>query len=348
MMDPRTSFLTGLLKSRQASLVNREQLEQLAETRQDDRSEGEILDALRGTDIGTRLQDERWRNAAQRDECLWRSFHEIVRDLATLPFIPSQASKFNNVYMLKYDVANLKAVAQGLALSRTPHLLPVGRIQASGRLEEFAQLDDSDKLLELLRTCDLQLFAASVKHFDPAGGAKSLATLETGLEADYYRELANTGRSMSGGNILGIACGLMIDFSNIAILCRLIIAEVDTSDNEHFIPGGYLIDHRELREAMSHGLNDLPRRLRHESHRQLAAEIVSAQERFGTIGIIDTIIERRRLDSLRTLLAPRLTPAAVLLWYVILKEIELRNVRLALTVAENGMASESVREHWLS
>ena len=344
--------MTALLKSRQAALVGGADIERLAGDTGSD-----AHGVLRHTEIGAWLEGERWRTAAERDQCLWRYLAETAAALQAQAFFPPQAQRFARVYLHKYDVANVKAVMQGLALERAPSVRPIGTIHAAGRLEALAAAQDTDAAAAVLRACGLPVFSDAVHRFKPTGGAPERLALETRLEADYHRALRDAARSLDGGVVLAWACGVLIDLANLSMLCRLLIASGDTAGTgttgagtaggDHFIPGGRMLSRQELQDGLSHGLGELPRRLSHEFHRAVAADVLEAYERVGAIGVTDVVIERERLAMLRDLLAPQVAPAAVMMWFLVSKEIELRNVRLGLVAVEDGLGFEQVRRQLL-
>ncbi|MFU8897186.1 MAG: V-type ATPase subunit [Gammaproteobacteria bacterium] len=342
MLDPRAHFMNALLKSRQAALVSGADLERLA-----GESGRDAHGVLRHTEIGAWLEGERWRTAAERDQCLWRYLAETAEAVLAQAFFPPQAQRFGRVYLLKYDVANVKAVVQGLALERAPAVRPIGAIHAAGRLEALTEARDADAVAAVLRTCGLHAFGEAVHGFKHGGGTRARLALESRLEAEYHGALRHAARSLDGGAVLAWACGVLIDLANLAILCRLLIAGVGTAGSESFIPGGRLLSRQELQDGLSHGLSELPRRLSHAFHRAVAADVLEAYERAGVIGVTDQVIERERLASLRHLLAPQLAPAAVMMWFLVNKEIELRNVRLGLVAVEDGLGFEPVKRQLL-
>jgi vacuolar-type H+-ATPase subunit C/Vma6 len=341
MLDPRSPFMTALLKSQEARLVGREHLERLATATM--RPDARVV--LRDTDIGTWLEDASWRNSEERDGALWRYLAETLGAIELRRFFPRDARRFSRAYLLKYDVANIRAVLQGLALGCRPRLLPVGVMHAKGLLEALAAVQKREELEEVLSRAGLRKFVLALHSTDSAAGRRGQLAVDAALEGEYHRELRHAVRGQVGGHILGLACGLLLDLANLSVLCRLLVTGAASADTMSFIPGGNLLDADDLRDALSHGLHDLPRRLEPEIYRKAAADVVAAYEREQSVAVIEAVIERHRLAALRGLLASTLAPAAVIAWFIVLKEIELRNVRLLLTAAEDGLALDKVRRH---
>jgi vacuolar-type H+-ATPase subunit C/Vma6 len=335
--------MTALLKSQEARLVGRDHLERLAPGA----AHADARGLFRDTDMGAWLEGASWRNAEERDRALWRYLAETLGAIELRRFFPRDARRFMRAYLLKYDVANLKAVLQGLAQGGKPRLLPIGVLHAKGRLEDLAAVQDREALDHVLTQAGLRNFAIALHAAGPAGGRKARPVVDAALEGEYHRGLRHAVRGQVGGHILDAACGRMLDFANLAVLCRLLAAGAGSADTRAFIPGGHLLDAHDLRDALSHGLHDLPRRLGPELYRAAAADVVAAYERTGSGAAIEDVIEKHRLAALRGLLASTLAPAAVMAWFIVLKEIELRNVRLLLTAVEDGLALDEVRRHLL-
>jgi vacuolar-type H+-ATPase subunit C/Vma6 len=352
MLDPRTPFMSALLKSQEERLATRERIEGLGPVR----DAGELVAALRATQIGAWLEGVRWRDAAERDLVLWRYLADTVGKIELRRFFPRDARRFSRAYLYKYDIGNVKAVLQGLALDQEPRLLPVGLLHAKHRLEELAAARNLEQVEDVLTLAGLRPLALIVRSFDPAGSRAARRAVEAAMDAHYYRLLRHIASRLGGGHVLDMACGLMLDLANLSILCRWLIAcaRGETGDEASpgrpdalFIPGGQLLDEHEWADAAAHGLAELPRRLRHELHRRAAVEVLAAWERSGSVAVADEVIERHRLAALHELLVPQVAPAAVMAWFLVVKEIELRNVRLALTAIEDGHGLEAVHRQLL-
>jgi len=343
MLDPRSTFMTALLKSQEVRLVGRDHLERLASGA----ARADARGLFRDTDIGGWLEGVSWRNAEERDRTLWHYLAHTLGVVELRRFFPRDALRFSRAYLLKYDVANIKAVLQGLTQGDKPRLLPIGVLHAKGRLEDLAAIQGRDDLEDVLTRGGLRNFALALHVSSPAGARRARPELDVALEGAYHRELRHALRGLGGAHILEAACGRMLDFANLALLCRLLVAGAGSTDTRSFIPGGHLLDAHDLRDALSHGLHDLPRRLEPELYRRAAEDVVAAHERTESVAVIETVIEKHRLAALRGLLASTLAPAAVMAWFIVLKEIELRNVRLLLTAIEDGLALDEVRRHLL-
>jgi vacuolar-type H+-ATPase subunit C/Vma6 len=343
MLDPRNHFVMALLKSEEANTVGRAHLDRLATV-------GDGADArgiLRDTDLGAYLETAVHGGAQQRDQVLWRYLAARVAALEMQPFFPPDARSFSRAYMLKYDVFNLKAALQGLALERQPALLPIGVIAAQDQLEELAAAATVGEVAEVLTRAGLARFTPVMRRFQPAASLQSRLAVEAAVEGEYHRELLKTAHGLGGGVVLAKACGMMIDLANLSILCRALHFGCGTAAGDQFIAGGYLLETASLQEALSHKLQDVPRRMDDPLYQRIAVDVVDACQSSGSVVSADQVIEQHRLAALRALLAPQVAPAAVMAWFLIVKEIELRNVSLLLKSIEDGVSLDAIRRHLL-
>lgn len=343
MLDPRSPFMTALLKSQETRLVGREHLERMSAAT----AGTDVRATLHDTDIGAWLAAASWRNAEERDHSLWSYLAATLGAIELRRFFPREARRFSRSYLLKYDVANIKAVLQALALGGRPRLAPIGVMHAKRMMEDLAAVQSREALDETLTRAGLRKYALALHASGSHGGRRGRLAMEAALEGEYYRELRHAVRGLIGGHLLTAACGLLHDLANLSILCRLLVAGATIEDAAAFIPGGNQLDEQDLHDALAHGLHDLPRRLESEPYRKVAADVTAAYERAGSVAAIEAVIERHRVAALRDLLASSLAPAAVIAWFIVLKETELRNVRLLLTAAEDDLALDEVRRHLL-
>jgi vacuolar-type H+-ATPase subunit C/Vma6 len=343
MLDPRNSFVMALLKSEEANIVGRAHVDRLATVGDDADARG----ILRDTDLGAYLETAAYGGAQQRDQVLWRYLAARIAALDMQPFVPPDARSFGRAYLLKYDVFNLKAALQGLALERTPALLPIGVIAAQHQLEHLAAAVTVGEVTEVLTRAGLARFEPVIRPFQPAASLKSRLAIEVAMEGEYYRELLATAHGLGGGVVLAKACGMMIDLANLSILCRALHFGCGTAAGDQFIPGGYLLETASLQEALSHSLQDVPRRMEDRLYQSIAVAVVDACQDSGSVATMDQVIEQHRLAALRGLLAPQVAPAPVMAWFLIVKEIELRNVSLLLKSIEDGVSLDAIRRHLL-
>jgi vacuolar-type H+-ATPase subunit C/Vma6 len=333
----------ALLKAEEVSVVGKNHIERFAAAS----DEADAQAALGDTHLGAYLESAGYGGSRQRDDVLWRYLASRIASLEGLHFLPPDARSFSRAYVLKYDVANVKAVLQGLALEREPALLPIGVIAARRQLDELAAAETIGEVVEVLMRTGLALFAPVIRSFHPAAGPKARRAIEAGLEDTYHRHLLHTAHGLVGGVLLAKACGMMIDFANLSIFFRALLLNSGRAAGDAFVGGGYLLEIGSLQEALMHEIRDAPRRLDHHLYLETAMEVVDAWEKSGSVASVDQVIERHRFAALRSLLAPQVAPAAVMAWFLIVKEIELRNVSLLFKSIGAGATLDDVRKHLL-
>lgn len=337
--DTRTAFLLAFLKSLEAGLVNRGHADRIASTRESN----DLVKILRDTEIGVALEGAPISGAHERDRLLWTHLADTIEELLSRPFFPSDAAIFARAYVLKYDVANLKTALAALALDQKPVFRPIGILQSRDLLGQLAACESVQDASELMRQAGLESFRSAISDLKPSAGRQAPFATEAALDREYHRLLTETSRHSKEGEITAMACGLMIDLANLSLLFRALIIGLGPSAFSRFISGGYLLGSQTLRDCLSQPLQDVPRRMEHAAYREIAAEVVDAWKESEAISIPDVIIEKHRLAALRGILSPRIAPGAAMAWFLILKEIEIRNVRLLLQSIDDGVAFEDIR-----
>jgi vacuolar-type H+-ATPase subunit C/Vma6 len=61
--------------------------------------------------------------------------------------------------------------------------------------------------------------------------------------------------------------------------------------------------------------------------------------------LVDKVIEKHKFRLLREILFPRILSPTNLLWHLILKETEIRNVRLILKALSDGMPTSEIKDY---
>jgi vacuolar-type H+-ATPase subunit C/Vma6 len=159
--------------------------------------------------------------------------------------------------------------------------------------------------------------------------------------------MLRTSRTVQDGNVLATAYGLVIDLVNLGLVCRAVVEAIGPAAADFLISGGHIIEEKTLRDVLPYKLSDIPRRIDAPQYRSVLDEISTAYDRTKSVTVIDEVIERHKYASLRDLLSPRVLSPLVVLWYLILKETEVRNLRLILKAIHDGVAVEEVKRYLL-
>ena len=118
-----------------------------------------------------------------------------------------------------------------------------------------------------------------------------------------------------------------------------------TSASGQTISGGYLLNDELIRDLLSIKLQDIPARLDYPEYRTVIEEVIAGYEKDGNISIINESIEKLKFTIMQEILSPKIMSPAVIVWYVILKEIEVRNVRLILKAVMDNIQLEEIRDY---
>ena len=330
MPGPRAAFMTSLLQSRAAKNVTADAVARIPAG-----ADGsELRENLRGTDIGRRLGESTFQGRQERDGFLWEYLDAQFSLLEESPFVPPGAVEFGRVYVRKFDLVNIKSRLRGIAAGQASPMIPVGILRRRGLLDDFAEADSVEDMGEILRLAGLSEFAAELPAAEGAPGMPET----TPLDAAFHHVLAATARGLAGGTVLAHSCGVMLDYANLSLLLRAVAGEWGAAAEKQFIPPGYLLSEQDFKEALSAGAKDVAKRIEYPAYRSLAEEAAA-----GPPAAVDEVVARHRFEHLRGLLAAQVAPPCVAAWFLVSKEAEVRNIRLLLKAAEDGLSFETAR-----
>ena len=341
MPDPRYAFISAYLKGEESKVVTSDQINRMSAV-------SDVQDALaiiRETDVGSYLEELPIKTFDDLDEWLWKYFAQCIRDVESFKFLPKDIPKVSRAYIVKYDVSNIKAALQGVSTGRKNRMIPVGIICNDGLIDELFGTGKLDDIIGLLIKCKLGDYASVLKEYRIDGGARSKLLVEAKLDGEYYKNLLNMARGIKDGSVLYKAFGLAIDLTNLQIASRAIIEGIGTDAAECTIAGGYLISEGIIRDLLSFKLSDMPQRLENAQYRDIASEVSSSYDKTKSITAIEEVIDKHKFRLLREILSPRILSPLVMAWHLILKEVEIRNLRLVLKMIFDGIALEEIKEY---
>lgn len=343
MISTGYAFTSAYLKGEEARLVGSEHVTRLlrASDLQD------ALAAIKDTDIGDYLAQVSLRSFDDIEEHLWGYFHECVQRIEQFEQLPSGMSRVLKAYVVKYDVLNVKAALWAVSTGRQLPVIPIGAIQDHALLDRLARAEDLYDIRETLTRCKLANYAEILREHetDIAGTGKSMLLVQAKLDGEYFRNMLHTARTVTDGDVLSTAFGLIIDLTNLQLVCRAVVGGIASDAADYAIPGGYLITLAALRDMLSSRLTDMPQKLEDARYRAIADEIVVSYDRTGNIATAQGIIDKHKFRLLEEMLSPKLMSPPVIAWYLILKESEVRNVRLVLKAVMDRLRAEKIRDY---
>ncbi len=341
MPSVKYAFITAYLKGQEARLVTVQHLEGM----QAARGMQDALATIRETDVGSYLEELSVKSFDYLDESLWKYLAERLSFIEWLKLVPQDVRRVLKAYVRKYDVFNIKAALESTSSARKARMIPVGEIHDHGLLDELAGAGEPDDIIRVLHKCRLEGFVPALEQYEAGQGTQARRLVEARLEGEYYRNLLDTAKNAKDARLLVQSFGMIIDLTNLQIVCRAIIEGVEHGIAELIIAGGHEISDKSARELLSLDMAEVPSRLENTRYSDVAKEIVASYDRTKSVTAVDEVISRHKLRMLREVLAPRVLSPLVLAWYLILKEIETRNLRLVLKAIFDGLPAQETRDY---
>ncbi len=350
MPSAKDAFMSAYLKGAEARMLTGEHVDRVSKisTVQDVVSSvREVLDIIKDTEAGGYLAEAMVKTFDDSDRYLWLYFSECLARLQGLKLVPGGMRRVLAAYMVKYDVANIKAKLQGMATNGKVSLIPVGVMRTQGRLDELATAEGVGDVIRILGECRLGDYADILRDYS-AEGAKSRFLTEAKLDGRYYTSLLKVSMHIPDGTLLVRAFSIIIDMANLSLVARSLIEGLGSGAGEAVIGGGYLISEALTRELLSQKLSDLPGALGVAQYREIADELVAGYAKTKSVTVVDEIIDRHRFRLLKEMLSPRVLTPLVIAWYLTIKELEVRNLRLILKAVFDAIPVEEIREYLIS
>lgn len=340
MLNPRYAFISACLKGEEPKTVTSEHIDRMAAAS----ALQDALAVIRETDIGSYLEGLPVKTFDDLDECLWRYLAQRISYVESFKFLPKDVLKLSRAYIVKYDILNIKAALQGISTGKKARLIPVGIIYNNGLLDELANVESADDIAQLLIKCKLGDYAPALEQYKTDKGAKSRFIAEARLDSEYHKNMLNMARRIKDGFVLAKAFGLVIDLTNLQIALRAIIESIGPDAAELIIAGGYRITDKTIKELLTLKIADIPTRLEDTQYQDIANEVSSSYDKTKSITAVDEIIDKHKFRMLKEMLSPRVLSPLVMAWYLILKEVEIRNLRLVLKAIGDGVPVQEIKD----
>ncbi len=338
MLDTRYPFLSAYLKGEEARLVTSDHIDRMSKV-SDIR---DILEIIKDTDIGGYLEGVLVETFDDMDEHLWIYLGECLKRVEWFKPVPADILKILKTYTVKYDILNIKAAVQGISSGKQARRIPIGVIHNYGLLDELSSAENVDDIIELLTKCRLGNYASILEECKIDGGVEPRLLAEARLDGEYYKNLLNMTKDIIDGALLSKAFGILIDLKNLQAMLRAIIAGTGPEAAKYIINGGYLLSSEVIKELLPLNLSDIPSRVEY-LYQDMAEEVISSYDRTKSIAVVEEIIEKHKFRLIKEILSPRVLSPLMIAWYLILKEIEIRNLRLTLKAMFDNIPVEEIR-----
>ncbi len=340
MLDTRYPFLSAYFKGEEARLVTSDHISRMSKVS----SIRDILEVIKETDIGSYLKGMLVETFDDLDEHLWLYFSECLQRIEWFKPVPADILKILRTYIIKYDVLNIKAALQGISTDKQARRIPIGAIHNYGLLDQLSSVENVDGIIELLTKCTLENYASVLEECKIDEQMEPRLLAEVRLDEEYYKNLLNMTKDITDGAILSKAFGVIIDMRNLQVALRAIITGTAPEAAKYIINGGYMLSSEAIKELLPLKLSDIPGRVEY-LYQDMAEEVVSSYDRTKSITVVDEIIEKHKFKLSKEMLSARVLSPLMAAWYLILKEVEIRNLRLILKAMFDNIPLEEIRNY---
>jgi len=305
----------------------------------------DMLDIIRDTDIGEYLNEHAGdlNTFDDIDDMLWQYVSECIDRLRRFT-LPSDMTRLLDVYMRKYDIQNIKNAVRGVVEDTPVPAVPLGKIFEEEYLDELAAAKTFEEIGHVLIKSGLGDYSAVVSAIQE-NDVRSTFEAEFMLDGIYNHAMAKALKGMDEGDIMAKAFGIIIDLSNIQVVFRSALTEGAGSVGEFITHGGHMLSEDSVRELFALKSNELAGRLENTEYLPVAQDTLKNYEKEHSVTVIDRVIEKYRIKLLRELLSPRALSPSNLLWYLLIKELEVRNLRLIFKTLMDGIPPSDVRDY---
>lgn len=341
MLGVGYAFISAYLKGEEAKIIASSHVSSITKAS----SIQDVLAIIRDTDVGNYLEGVAFQTFDELEGYLWVYFSECLRQLKWFKNVPAGVHKILDTYTAKYDVLNIKAALQGISTGKKARGIPIGIIHNNGLLDELFRAEGVDSIIGLLNQCKLGNYASILEKYRMEEGIKSSLLVEAKLDGEYYRNLLSITRRMKDGSTLSKAFSIMMDMTNLQIILRAIIGGIDSEAAEYTISGGYMISETVVKDLISLKLPDIPGRIENAEYRNVVEETINNYDRSKSVTAVEEIIDKHKFRLIKEILSPRVLSPLVIIWYLILKEIEIRNLRLILKAVFDTISPEEIKDY---
>lgn len=342
LISTRYAFTSAYLKGEEARGIASSHIEG---TVQRSRTVQEVLEVIKDTDIGEYLLEfapSGWSTFDEMDQSLGTYFENCLDRLNRFK-LPADMAKMLESYVNKYDILNVKTALRGILAETTYPLIPVGEIYRQDYFETVTGASNPEELSDVFVKINLSDFAVIVKEIKEKD-TRSTVEGEFKLNHLYFHKMLAALKHMGDGSILTKALGIIIDLANLYTVFRSVLGTKGLS-GEMIFDGGHMLTGDTVRELQSLKIGEIAGRLEYTEYYQLAQDIAKSYEKEGTVTVIDRIIERHKIRLLGDLLSPRALSPCNLFWYLIVKELEIRNARMIFKTLMDGVPLSEIRDY---
>ncbi|MBW2561801.1 MAG: V-type ATPase subunit [Deltaproteobacteria bacterium] len=338
LISARYAFMSAYLKGEESRAVTSEQI---GEVLQRSATMQDALEILGDTDIGEYLLDQPIKTFDDADEHLWMYLDGCLGRFEGFD-IPADMLRIARLYAEKYDVLNIR-IALRVILKKVPSsMVPVGAIHSGGYLHELSAAKEKEELSSILATCNLGDYIQAIEEIsekDP----QSVSEGEVALQNLYHHKVLEAFRGMADGDLLEKAFRIGIDMANLRTVFRISLGGGQAT-GAPVLSGGRMLSENTVQELLTLKMAEITGRLEDTGYHVMAQEVSKGYEKGTEITAIDKVTETHQFRMLKDLLSPRILSTSNMLWYLLLKELEIRNLRLTFKMLADGIPPAEIKD----
>jgi len=338
LISARYAFISAYLKGEETRSVNREHINEIL---QRSANIQDALEIISDTDIGGYLLDQPIKTFDDADNYLWIYMGECLKRLEGFS-IPPEMSRIISLYVEKYDVLNIRIALRMFSRRAISSMIPLGTIHDREYLEEMSAAREKDKVSEILARCNLGDYIRTMEDTNEKD-RQSVSEGEVKLQNIYHQKVLKILKNMSDGHLLVHAFESIIDSANLQTIFRLSLGGSYTA-SAPVLSGGRVLPEDTIRELLTLRITEITGKLENTGYHMMSQDVAKGYEKDGKITIVDKVTEKYRFRLLKDLLSPRVLSTSNMLWYLLLKELEIRNLRLIFKILSDGIPAAEIRE----
>jgi len=340
------ALLAAYLKGEESKLLTADHVDKIFRT-------SKVQDALvsvKDTDIGSYFEEvspNALNSFDEIDDHLWGYFGKSIAFLQWLRVIPKSVRNLLSVYVQKYDVSNIKVGLRGMITGEKARMIPLGLIYDKGLLDDLASAEEAIDIVRILKECGLIEYAAIIEEAIEAVGesSKQRLVVEAALDNRYHDNMLAATKKMKHGKQFFKLQGMAVDLVNLQIVYRAVIRGMGADAAGYLVGDGHELSLDKVKAMLELSPAEVSVKLESGKYEEMAAEITSNYERSKSITVVDEVIEKHKFTFIREMVSTKLLSPLLIAWYLTLKELEVRNLRLILKAISDDVALEKIKDY---
>jgi vacuolar-type H+-ATPase subunit C/Vma6 len=98
-------------------------------------------------------------------------------------------------------------------------------------------------------------------------------------------------------------------------------------------------------EVAAGNIDDLLGKLESTRYKEVAEELVVNYDKTHSVTVVDEVIEMHKFTYVREMVSTKILSPLLMSWYLVLKELEIRNVRLILKAITDSVPFDKIKDY---